>query len=616
ALVVTGGDADGVRTALHEMAERWPNLHARGKDRTTLEDVEEDVRLCLSGRSPVGQAATALYKLDRLTATLAGKDLESAAVHVYVEHPAPGLDEVVRRRAAAVLGATPLKVDVEALDVEHAKAVLTDEFNVPSEVEEFWRVFRSRVVPAVRKRQAVVLEARLSEPAEVRARIGREAREALLRAGAADAGTTVTVLSAYKQGYSWLYDVVRPAVAGKAISDLTIRFAEIGPLAEWKHQATYAPTRWLFEIYPIDEILARELRLDLSHIHFEKAPIGAPAYEVTATGPDGATLFHQTFEPHVVVRDFFDQFPNYEKVRVTTGWVSASVAGRTVVDQRIETDPERFWDHFQAKTLPALYEYVMTLSEGKPRPEDAPFFGELRVDVSLSEPDEQLPVDQERIAPMESLHEEIYLNTLHFFELLGRFTCGAPLVNPGRVIPLVRPKADGATGHARITLTGFGSPRPAVALDYTVRGQAAASARLDVPKVTLEGPAALGALVRSGRPGLARLDLRVKVDTDKDERDTLIQKAREELVDQQIMSAQEIAAILGNIEALRAAGLYRDALAYHDLGAICVTAAWQYEPDPKTERMATLAPNGTPAAWPDIARYRPSSTPAPGAPLV
>ncbi|MBE3134293.1 MAG: hypothetical protein IMZ55_12525, partial [Acidobacteria bacterium] len=236
--------------------------------------------------------------------------------------------------------------------------------------------------------------------------------------------------------------------------------------------------------------------------------------------------------------------------------------------------------------------------------------------VSLSEPDEQLPVDQERIAPMESLHEEIYLNTLHFFELLGRFTCGAPLVNPGRVIPLVRPKADGATGHARITLTGFGSPRPAVALDYTVRGQAAASARLDVPKVTLEGPAALGALVRSGRPGLARLDLRVKVDTDKDERDTLIQKAREELVDQQIMSAQEIAAILGNVEALRAAGLYRDALAYHDLGAICVTAAWQYEPDPKTERMATLAPNGTPAAWPDIARYRPSSTPAPGAPLV
>jgi hypothetical protein len=615
ALVVTGSDAGGVTAALHEMAERWPNLNARGKDRTTLGDVEEDMRRCLSGRSPIGQAATALYKLDRLTAPLAGKDLESAAVHVYVQQPAPGLDEIVRRQAAAALGATPLRVDVGALDVEHAKAVLTDEFDVPSEVDDFWRAFRSRVIPAVRKGQPVVLEARLSEPAEVRARIGREARQALLKAGAADAGTRITVLSAYKQGYSWLYDVVRPALAGKAIGDLTIRFAEIGPPPEWKYQTSYTPTRWLLEIYPIDEILARELPLDLSHIHFEKAPIGAPAYEVMATGPDGATLFRQTFEPRFVVRDFFDQFPNYEKARVTTGWLNASVGGRPVVDQRIETDTERFWDHFQSKTLPALYEYVMTLTEGKPMPEDAPFFGELRVDVSLSEPDEPLPVDQERIAPMESLHEEIYFNTLHFFEVLGRFTGGAPLQFVGRVIPLVRPKADGTAGHARITLTGFGSPRPAVLLDYTVRGQRPASARLDIPKVAVENPAALGAVVRVDRPGLTRLDLRVEVDTDKDEWDAFIQKATEKKVEQ-IMSAEEVTAIVENVQALRAAGLYRDALAYHDLGTISITEGWQYEPDPKADRAVTLAPNGTPAAWPDLSRHRPEPEAAPGTPLV
>ena len=38
------------------------------------------------------------------------------------------------------------------------------------------------------------------------------------------------------------------------------------------------------------------------------------------------------------------------------------------MDQRIETDPERFWDHFQAKTLPAIYDYEMALGKGKPRP--------------------------------------------------------------------------------------------------------------------------------------------------------------------------------------------------------------------------------------------------------
>ena len=45
----------------------------------------------------------------------------------------------------------------------------------------------------------------------------------------------------------------------------------------------FAPTRWLLEIYPIDEILATELKIDLKNIHFEMAPIGSPAYEVIAT---------------------------------------------------------------------------------------------------------------------------------------------------------------------------------------------------------------------------------------------------------------------------------------------------------------------------------------------
>jgi len=31
------------------------------------------------------------------------------------------------------------------------------------------------------------------------------------------------------------------------------------------------------------------------------------------------------------------------------------------------TDAERFWDHYQEKTLPAIYDYVMDLHEGNPR---------------------------------------------------------------------------------------------------------------------------------------------------------------------------------------------------------------------------------------------------------
>ena len=125
----------------------------------------------------------------------------------------------------------------------------------------------------------------------------------------------------------------------------------------------------------------------------------------------------------------------------TTGWLRATSGGRVLADQRIETDAELFWDHFQAKTLPAIYDYEMAVSKGKPRPEDAPFFGELRVDLTLSEPSYKLDIDNELIAPLESVQEEIYFNTLHFFDVLGRQARGQSLDYIGRVIPVVHPKS-------------------------------------------------------------------------------------------------------------------------------------------------------------------------------
>ncbi len=474
---------------------------------------------------------------------------------------------------------------------------------IPSEVDAFWVGLRTRVIPSLKKRPAVSIEARLSEPPEVRKQIEQQARAELVKAGADDNGTSVTVLSAYKQGYSWLYDVVRPALAGKAVEQITIRFAEIGPPAGWTQQGMYAPSRWLLELYPIDEILANELKIDLKKIHFAKAPIGSPAYEVTATSRDGAVLFKRTFDPKFVERPFFDRFPDYEHVRVTTGWIRADVAGRTVVDERIETDPERFWDHFQAKTLPALYDHVMALSNGKPRPEDAPFFGELNVDLSMSEPDYRLPIDQEQISSMEALHEEIYFNTIHFFDVMGRFTRGAGLTYPGRIIPVMHPKADGKPGRARISITGFDAARPSVVVEYTERNGQKGEVRLDIPKIAVDRPQTLGARVRAGQDGVDRLDLRLKVDTEKDEREALVKRSDETRVDRTMISAEQASAVFTNLARLHDARLYRDALAYNDLGNLRITIGWEHESKPATEIVSTLDSHGVPAPFPNIKKY-------------
>jgi hypothetical protein len=608
AIIVTGGDAAGVDRAVRQLAETFPHIWSRGKDRTTLDDVEDDVRKFVAGRSPAGQAAMSLYKIDRLGAALKDKDLARANAKVFVEKAADGLVDVVRQQATVAIKADTVTAEVQNLDVQKGRPIVTDDFEVPSEVDEFWTRLRTKVIPAVtamkKKKPAVAIEARLSEPPELRKQIEQQARAELVRAGADDKSTTVTVLSAYKQGYSWLYDVVRPQLTGKSIDGIKIRFAEIGPPAGWKQQGMFVPTRWLLELYPIDEILANELKIDLRKITFEKMPIGAPAYEVIATGaggPGNNVVLRQTFDPKFVERPFFDRFPDYERVRVTTGWIKADVGGRTAIDERIATDPERFWDRFQARTLPALYDHVMALGNGKPRAEDAPFFGEMTVDLTLSEPEYRLPIDQEQIASLEAIHEELYFNTLHFFDVMGRFTRGAGLSYPGRVIPIMHPKSDGKPGHATITVTGFDAPRPSVVVEYVERSGRSGTARLDVPKIAVDRPQTLAATVRAGQNGVERLNLRVKTDTEKDERDALIQRTADERVDRTIISAEQVRSVLGNLDRLRHAGLYRDALAYHDLGGLNVSIGWDHEAKP-TDIVVSVG-GGTPLPFPDIKKY-------------
>ena len=512
ALVITGGDARGVERAVRQVAERLPHVWARGKDRTTIDDVEEDVRTLLGGRSPAGQAAMALYKLDKIAAELAGKELGGPTCWCRRE-AGRRFAEFVRKEASRRSAPARWRSRSTTATSRTRRNIFTDDFEIASEVDEFWQVLRSRWCRRSEERGGHRRGAAQRTARGARADRA-EARAELMKAGAA-AATTVRVLSAYKQGYSWLYDAVRPALTGKPVGSITIAFAEIGPPAEWPQQAMYSPTRWLLELFPIDEILARELKIDLKHIRFEKRPIGSPTYEVVVTDPGGVEVLRQTFEPKYVLRSFFDRFPDYEKVRVTTGWITATVAGQAAVDQRIVTDVERFWDHFQAKTLPASTTTSWRITDGKPRREDAPHFGELVVDLTLSEPDYPLGLDKEQIASMEAMHEEIYFNTLHFVDVIGRNSRGEGLDYIGRVIPVVHPKKDGKPGRATDHAVRLRCEPPDRHRRYKERGGGEGEARMDIAKVALTRPTAVAAWVKDGTDGLDRLALRVQVDTER-----------------------------------------------------------------------------------------------------
>ena len=374
-----------------------------------------------------------------------------------------------------------------------------------------------------------------------------------------------------------------------------------------------------------------------------------PIYRVRASAPDGSVIVDETFDPFWVLRPYFDRFRDYEQVRVTTGWITATSAAPvanpgttspsagpaatptgqpaaspdTLVHERIVTDPEWFWDRYQSRTLPAVYDYVMDRHEGNPRGGgvDAPLFGTLTVDLEMSEPDYRLGIDSEIIAPMDALHEEVYFGTIEFFHLLGRNARGQDLTYPGHIIPIMRPRDDGAAGRGRISFTGFATARPAVVVRYETRDGERGERRLDIPKVAMERPSLRRAVVAPETPALARLDVRVKVDTEMDQRDSLLVLAPARQVDASMISAEQIAATVYHLVGLRAAGLYADALAWHDVGEIALHAEWPGDgdepadaaaeadsaaaaegerPSPRSNTLTALLPaNGVPAPLPD-----------------
>ena len=98
-------------------------------------------------------------------------------------------------------------------------------------------------------------------------------------------------------------------------------------------RAILTPLRWLHEIYPIDEVLARDLDLPLERIRYEMVEEG-PTYAVSVRGGSGQEILSDSFEPRFVLRPHFDRFDDYERVRVTTGSVVATIDGSSVVDHR------------------------------------------------------------------------------------------------------------------------------------------------------------------------------------------------------------------------------------------------------------------------------------------
>ena len=374
----------------------------------------------------------------------------------------------------------------------------------PWELEEVQALFEQEVLPRVAAAMApekagkavplspgpvVEVEARVSESPDLRRGLEERWRKALMDTGVAAGRLRVRVRSAYKQGLSWVMEEVAPAVrdlAGRAAAaEVAFRGFEAPEGEKWLE----LPTRWLQELYPADEILAGALGLPWDKVRFVRSETG-PTYQITITGRadapggTGEVLYQDSFEARAAERFYLDAFPEAGKVHPPTGllrWnvrTAAGEEGRPAVasgasgEVRVATDTERFWGYFQKEILPAVTRYVMDGSRAQP------LFRRLDLHAWMSEPDDPLGVRQERLSPLEALHEDIYFVALDHFAHLGRSLVGTPYRSPGLIIPWVH-RDEGRGPRCQFTLWGWDDRTPEP--DERARGRERPAARAQRP---------------------------------------------------------------------------------------------------------------------------------------
>ncbi len=596
--ILTRGDEAGSAAALAYLADHMPNLWEPGKAHQSIEEIRYDLHRFFSLRSSVGQSAMALHHLASWMKHV-GPGAKDIKAEVYADVADPKLAEYIHAqwpavdaKAASLHAGTrccstlpDLHFRAPGYEYQASAPTFTEDIVIPWEGKRLLDAVRRASAKLVRS-QEVKLVARVSEGPAQRAKLQTQLAALLTGAGADPKRLTVEVLCSYKPGYSWLMDEIAPALAGKPVDRLRIEFARnVDPTGM---RAMQSEARWVQELYPVDEMLARKLKLPLERItlHQIEVPAGGPTYKVHALDAAGAELLTREFTVHTVMQAYNGVLPRYEQVQVDTGWVRLESGGKALLDERIKTDIEEFWEHYQTQTLPKVWQFVMSQVHGELRAEFAPPFDTLKLDIHLSEPDYNLDLDKERISSLEALQEDTFYSTDNFMAMMGDLETGRPLGYIGRVIPIVHPSEDGQDGRVHIEFYGKLEANPLVRLTWKdAQGQPHKQER-QLPALTGEmQPRLIQVRVKSGGTGVERLTWLMPADFLEDRYDEWLKFEAQDQVDRSLFAVERARGQLHWLTQLHAAGLYRDELAYPHLRALAI----EFELPPQLPGTATAA---------------------------
>jgi len=500
ALAVLGADAIGLEKTLGYLSRTFPYFETYGPGRPQIGDVPADLERFLKGERGAAEAYF-LPALRKALEEIKDRDLETLKVELLLPKANPKFEEEIKRACAAAFKSPAVEISASAMT--DGRKILEKEKTFTWEGAEALDLLKDKLKDLPASPAPLKISLGLSESPEVRTRLRKQIEQ--YASEQIKQPAEVEVASSYKQGFFWLTEKVLPALKGKAVAQVIVRFAEEKGDFRKPRRFYPEPTRWLQELYPADEILARDLALPLEKIRFEMSPNLAGIYEVSALDARNAAVFEQSFNPRVKEIPYLKLLPEWGSVKMTSGWVRIERGSDVLYDGLLASDLEKFWNFYQDEVLAPVYSQVLKKTGGTPTFSKQPFFKQLRLELWASEPDYRLGLDEEIVSSLEALHDEIYFDTLDFLrgitdidvdegeqpEDSQRFSA------PGNVFPVIHASTEGEAPRVKVTFEDWAGTSPLLTLKWKEAGREENIRKIAFP-VLKSKPVQIPALVYNG----------------------------------------------------------------------------------------------------------------------
>jgi hypothetical protein len=486
ALAIAAADKTGLEKTLSYLSRIFPYLdeHTAGHPRIT--DVPSDIEKFLKGEKGSAEAYFN-QKLKEVAEDARGREFESFTVELYLPQKNSPFEEDTRRLFEEALHTDNL--EIKSFELKGEKIIFEKEQEFPWEGDEGLKLIQECVGKTQGSELPVKIHLGVSESPEVRKRLKSQVQGLLKQNNIPE--FEVKVSSAYKQGFFWLLEEILPSLKEKEVGRLVIRFKEERENLKELKRFYAEPSRWLQELYPVDDIISQEINLPLERIEFEMKKDQEAVYEVLAFDEKDNEWLRKTFSPRMREAPFLRVLPEWGTVKLTTGWLKIERGDEIFLDTSIKTDLERFWDYFQEEILPSVYSYVMKKTGNEPTFAKQPYFKRLLAEMWFSEPDYRLGTDEEIISSLEAMHDEIYFDTLDFLrgiteveieekEALEDTTRYSA---PGNIFPLIHPSSEGGKGKVKFTFEDWQARSAQVIVKWKENGREPTTKKIAFPSI-------------------------------------------------------------------------------------------------------------------------------------